>query len=343
MKYFAAVDQGGSKTEALVFNDAGEILAFGDDRSIRKPGESYAKMQGAWIAAAVTAALNKLKLSLSDLSGVSCALNGADWDEDYPRLQQLVMTHLHLPADSVLIFNDCIGAMRGGDLRLDGNVAVLCMGTGMNAAVRAADRREYIYGYYLNAPDQGGGALGTRAWQSMIDAHNGFIPPTLITDFALKRYGMYEECCIDGKPDMEGLYKKFTTNQIFFRNHDFCPILMQAAKAGDAAAQNILEEFCSRVLRYITAGAQRLGIEREAITLICTGNVFKGDGQLFFELITQQLLKIAPNIQCIPAKYEPVAGTALLLLDHLNAGSDQPQQIFRNFDLDARRFGLIRS
>ena len=49
MKYYLSIDQGGSKTDALIFTQEGRILAFADDRDLRAPGESYYQLQGRWI------------------------------------------------------------------------------------------------------------------------------------------------------------------------------------------------------------------------------------------------------------------------------------------------------
>ena len=327
MKYYLAIDQGGSKTEAVVFTDTGHILAFGDDRGLRNHGESYLAMQGTWIRLAAERALDKIGLTLADLSGTCCSLNGADWPEDYDRLRHLVSKELGLDETDILIVNDCIGAMRGGTS--GGNQAVLCAGSGMNCAVRAADGREYIYGYFVNAPDQGGGAIGTKVWQSILDAYTGLGPETCLTQLLLEKYG---------EPDLVSLYKKFTSAQVAFRNFDLCPLAMRAAKAQDPVAQEIIRVTAERMVQYMELGAQKLNLEKEEITLVMTGGVFKGDGKVLFDAVRNEIHRKHLDFTCTSARYEPVAGAALLLLDTLEP--EKRQAALDTFAQDAPHFAL---
>lgn len=327
MKCYLAVDQGGSKTEAVIFTEEGRILSFADDRGLRGPGESYLAMQGRWLRFAAERALEKAGRSMSDLAGASCSLNGADWPEDYDRLRKLVSDELGLEESSILIVNDCIGAMRGGSS--GGNQAVLCAGSGMNCAVRAADGRELIYGYFVNAPDQGGGAIGTKAWQSILDAYTGLGPKTVLTDLLLEKHG---------ETDLVELYKKFTTNRIVFRNYDLSPLAMRAAKMGDPVGRQIIETAAERMVKYMELGARELNLQDEQITLVLTGGVFKGDGQVLFDEIQHQIAQKQLHFTCTPAHYEPVAGAALLLLDEL--APEKREKALASFAEDAPRFNL---
>lgn len=327
MKYYLSIDQGGSKTEALIFTNEGQILAFADDRDFRKPGESYAQMQGCWIRYAAEKALKKAGLTLKNLDAACCSLNGADWDEDYIRLRKLVSKETGLPEKHVLIVNDCIGAMRGGTN--GGNQAVICAGTGMNCAVRAADGREEIYGYFVNAPDQGGGAIGTKAWQSIIDAYTGLGPKTMLTELLLEQHGEHE---------LVDLYKKFTTNRVVFRNYELSPLVMRGAKLGDDVSKEIVQTAAKRMVRYMENAAKKLNLQNEQVTLVLTGGVFKGDGEVLFQAIEQLIVQKGLKFVCTEAYYEPVAGAALLLLDELE--DELRPAAMEQFAKDAPNFGV---
>lgn len=329
MRHFLAVDQGGSKTEAIIFREDGAILAFEDDRDIRLPGESYAQKQGAWIRAAAEKALRACGIDRRDLSGASCALNGADWPEDYIRLQKLVSAELSMQEENILIVNDCIGAMRGG--ASSGNRAVICAGSGANCAVHAAGGEEHVFSYFVTPLDQGGGALGTQVWQRILDAHNGWGAKTLLTDLLLEKHGA---------ADLTSLYMKFTTNQILFKNYDLCPLLMRAAKKQDPVALEILEVAAKRMLHYIEQGIAQLNLTDTTVSLVLTGGVFKGDGHVFFDRIHRTVQEKGLNVVCVPGIYEPVAGTALLLLDQIQATDTAVQD---KFSACAEEFGLIQN
>lgn len=327
MKYYLSIDQGGSKTEALIFTNEGNILAFADDRDFRKPGESYAQMQGCWIRCAAERALQKAGLSLKDLDAACCSLNGADWDEDYVRLRKLVSGELDLAEERILIVNDCIGAMRGGTD--GGNQAVLCAGTGMNCAMRAADGREYIYGFFVNAPDQGGGAIGTKAWQSIIDAYTGLGPQTMLTKLLLEQHGERE---------LVELYKKFTSSRVMFKNYELSPLVMRGAKLGDKVSEEIIRTAAERMVCYMENAAKKLDLLDEQVTLVLTGGVFKGDGEMLFQAIEQRIRQRGLKFVCTAARYEPVAGAALLLLDEVE--TELRPAAMEQFAKDAVDFGV---
>jgi len=184
MQYHLAIDQGGTKTDALVFTQDGSILGIGNDRAIRTHSDNYQAQQAQFIRVAAENALKAANVSIADIASVRAALNGADWAHDYPRLQSLTARALIVPEEIVSIINDCIGAMRGGTA--EPRCAVVCVGTGLNCAAQNECGEQYIYGYFIPNRDQGALALGESAWCAMTDEWNGMGQATAITPEVLR-------------------------------------------------------------------------------------------------------------------------------------------------------------
>lgn len=331
MGFYLAIDQGGTKTDAIVVSASGDILSAGNDRTIRAYGENYALNQAQFIRLAAGNALSAAGIGIEQIDGVCAALNGADWDHDYPRLRALTADALETDPSKVTVINDCIGAMRGGTA--DRRCAVLCIGSGLNCAVRNGDEGEIIYGYFIAECDQGGGALGREVWRAVVDQYNGLGRETLLTPLTLEHFSM------DAIPQ---LYIAFTDGTIPFDLKRLAPVLMRAAVAGDAVALGIIAQTSDRLCRYITCAMDRLGMDDQPLTLVISGGVTKGDGCVLTDALRHRMRALKPAVRCVSAAYEPVAGTALVALDAQYARAI-PEEVNRRFCQSAQRIGLMRN
>src|SRR5688572_18357733 len=123
MKYFLAVDGGGSKTEALLVDETGRTVGEG------RGGPANYHMAG------MDGAMNAIRQAItSALQGrtptVSCfCLAAADMPHDFAELHRGLAT-LGLTGD-ILLYNDVINVFRAGS-RFPYGVGVVC-GTGFGA------------------------------------------------------------------------------------------------------------------------------------------------------------------------------------------------------------------
>ena len=327
--YLMGVDQGATKTIALVCDTSGYILGVGYDSGLisayyADTEKIYAKR----IKAACEKACVAAGIIFSQVSAVCGCVNGADWDFEYPIWEKELRETLSI--DDVIILNDCIGAMRGGSI--SANCAVVCAGSGLNAAVRREDGKEIIYGYYINNMHQGGSALGAAALQKVFDSDFGLCGPTMLTDLILN---------YTGHNSAEALLKDLSMNKYNLARKDIAPLLLRAYADGDVEANAIINEFSIGVSRYITVGAKRLDMENTVFDLVFSGSVFKNIGKLIAEEVFRSVQKEAPEARIVHAKLEPVCGAALTLLDKEYAGAT-PEKVYDVFKESARKSGLER-
>jgi len=330
MKYFLGVDQGGTKTIALVVDPGGNILGTGHEAGLisvyfdDKEGVFANRIRGAAEKACVAA-----RISLSQVTAVCGCLNGADWDFEYPVLKAELQKALGV--EDAVVLNDCVGGMRGGSA--SAACGVVCAGSGMNAAVRRADGKEIIYGYYVNGEHQGGGALGAAALRKVMEARLGICGETMLTGLILD---------FTGRRDAEELMIDLTVKGYELRHKDLAPALLKAYAAHDAEAADVVERFARGTSKYITAGMDRLGMSGEEMDLVLSGSVFKDIGTLVADRVFDYVSETEPRARKVHGRYEPVCGAALTLLDRFYRGP-LPQNVVDAFDKTAESNGMLRN
>jgi len=330
MKHFLGIDQGGTKTIAIVCDIEGNIKGVGYESGLETV--HFQDTAGIFInriRSAAEEACKKAGINLGDVSAVCGGLNGADWDFEYHALTEKLQQALLI--EDAIVVNDCIGAMRGGSDSK--NCAVVCAGSALNAAVRRADGEEIIYGYYIDGAHCGGSALGAGALRKVMQSHLQLCGETVLTDLVLS---------YTGHSNPEELLIELTMDRYKLHFKDLAPILLQAYADGDIEACSIVDEFNIGVAKYITAAIKRLDMTNISTDLVLSGSVFKNNGALAAEALYKEIIKETPNVNMIHGKYEPVCGTTLILLDR-EYNNNIPIEVNNNFEKTAGNNNLIRS
>lgn len=298
------VDGGTTKTVCLVADTEGCILGAGRSGRSNYGGLGEAVERTAdEVAKAVHQALRAAGLSSDDVAVGVFGLAGADWPEDYaPRAAALCARGL---ARRVLVKNDSVIALRAGTRQPYG-VGIAC-GTGTNTAIIAPDGREWQYGYWV---DYGGAAsVGRSALQAVLRGADSRGKPTSLSErvLAVLGYGTAEEmlrAMIGGE---------FDHHQVPI----LCPLVFECAFEGDEVATDIVVKLGQELALYATAAIRRFGMQAVAHDVVLSGSVFKGQGPLLVDTITQAVHAVAPQARIVRPRFEPVVGAVLLALDAL--------------------------
>jgi N-acetylglucosamine kinase-like BadF-type ATPase len=329
MEYFLGIDQGGTKTAAIVCCAEGEILGAGHDAGLA--GVYFSDSEELYlrrVADASKSACEAAGITLGMVSRACGGMNGADWDFEYPVLRERLSRALGL--GDVTVLNDCVAAMRGGSA--NPACAVICAGSGLNAAVRHSAGREIVFGYYVDQSCQGASALGVAALRKVAEAGAGLCGETMLTGLILGYTG-YETA--------EKLLIGISMREFQPEYKSFAPLLIEAYAAGDAEARDVAEAFSRGAARYIPAGMKRLGLSGSPLDVVFSGGVFKGAGTLIADRIFDYVSDAEPHVRKIHAKYEPVCGAALTLLDR-HYGGAVPERVGAAFGKSAETLGLLR-
>jgi N-acetylglucosamine kinase-like BadF-type ATPase len=301
MAYFLGIDQGGSKTQAIIGDDTGHILGLAKSRGAvhSSDGMNVAMMA---CGEACSKAVEEAGITFQDIYGVYGGLTGIDWPDEGELVGRALAETLGI--SNVHVVNDCLIALRGGtDAE---NSAIICAGSGLNCAVKAGNR-QIQYGFYIPDRIQGGMALGNATLQSVFDAEAGIAEKTSLTEACLSYFH---------KKTVDELLRSKVEGNIENLQILFLPrILEQQALLGDKVANSIFTDFALSLSPFIVSGMKKLNIVGEPIEIVLSGSIFKCKADALIKTLKRDLLEKIPTATVIDAEYEPIIGAYLMALD----------------------------
>jgi N-acetylglucosamine kinase-like BadF-type ATPase len=325
--YNLGIDQGGTKTVAIVADDEGHILGRGFGAGACHFFDGLPKAMAA-VETAVQGALAQAGLALRDLHAVSAGMAGANWPDEIAALEAGLRKLIAI--DNVRVCNDCLIALRGGTA--SPRCAVICAGTGLNVATRLTAAPHFVYNNYIEDTDQGAKALGGRALRAVFFSEIGALPPTTLTETALSFFGL---------ESVQSLLLAYQRSQLRQPIQSFSPFLFAAAEKSDRVALDVIYQFALSITRYPIAAIQKHGAHREEIDLVLSGGLFKAKCTLLAETIAAEIHRVAPAVRVIPAEYEPVVGALLQVLD-TTYNDKLPSSVMQNCRASAEKLELLR-
>lgn len=304
MQYILGLDQGGTKTAAIILDSKGNILGLGLSMGAyhTEDGIEYAMSA---VFEAVKAAEQSSHIKLSDIDILVAGMTGMDWPHERNLLKSALIHTTGIK--NVEVYNDCIIAMYGGLNKEYG--AVLCAGTGLNCAVRTPLGEEFILGFYIDDNAQGGSALGRRAIRKVLDAEIGLCHDTKLKEMVLN---------YTGKRTVEEFIYWYAINNDGIEGKNLVPEIMNIAKGGDEVANELLIEFSNDICKYIYAGLKKYDMLNLEVDIVLSGGIFKGEKNPLKEYVTKYTKEFAPKASIIDARYEPVVGAGIMGMLSLN-------------------------
>jgi len=312
-RFIVGVDGGTTKTIALIADDQGHILGAGRGGTSNWTGPDVERPMRV-VAETVQQARRQAGLSLQDLELGVFALAGADWPEDYERREKVLRGH-HL-ARQIIVKNDALAGWRAGTRQRYG-VGIVA-GSSSNTCITAPDGREYCFGYYVVY----GGAvdMGQEALYAVLRAEDGRGAPTQLSQVVLKRLGYLNP---------EQLLKAMVNNEIGLTPiMALCPLIFAAADSGDEVACEIVIKQGLALAEYAAAAIRRFKMQALEFDVVLSGSLFKGQGSLLVDTITQAIHRSAPRTRIVKANLEPAVGAVLLAYDAL--GLEVTEEIMKN-------------
>lgn len=326
--YNLAIDQGGTKTAAILADDEGHILGKGMGAGACHFFDGMPKAMAA-VSEAANAAFTQAGVSPKSLRAISAGMAGANWPEEIVALENGLRSLF--PVDNIRVYNDCLIAMRGGTSA--SRCSVLCAGTGLNAAARFRDEPPFVFNNYIEELDQGAKGLATRALQAIFFSEIGGLPPTVLTESALRLFELDE---------VNELLLAWQRKLLRKPIQDLSPLVFEAAKKSDAVALEIISQFGISISRYPIAAIQKHNMQNQELEVVLSGGLFKNKGFLLEETISIQILRVAPRARIVEAAFEPVVGAMLLVLDS-KYQEKIPPAIMQNCHASAAKFQLLRT
>ncbi len=96
-----------------------------------------------------------------------------------------------------------------------------------------------------------------------------------------------------------------------------CPLVFEAAYAGDKVAVEIVERQGRILGEYAVALIHRFDMHDLEFDVVLSGSVFKGVGPLLIDTVAQAVHRVAPRARLVRLAVEPALGAVLLAYDGL--------------------------
>lgn len=249
---FCAVDIGGTKSDAVLFDRSGRIASRRLSRGITPVDASFDEC--------VDHYMKTLTDILSDAQGrriVSTYCSVATVEHYTPAVQDALKRIdgtgvLRIEPDGLCLISSFLGHRDGASM--------IC-GTGSSLYVRHGDEFYRVggWGHYIDSCGSGF-VLGRLALRAALRAHDGRDGPTLLSDLLAEKIG---------RPAWDDYDRIYALGRPYVASLAGC--LFEAAKRGDAAAQKIFDE-CSSDLAELVQTARRR--EGKPLTVVLNGGVF---------------------------------------------------------------------
>jgi len=334
-----AIDGGNSKTDLALVAEDGKLLATVRGPGMRSPDDlgSWLEALGVLIARAQLEAGREGQMAARHIS--ACVAN-ADLPEEEERLAAALRA-LGWSATTA-VANDTFAVLRAGldpdALRGVGEgaapaaeraghwgVAVTC-GAGINCV--GVDQAGQTTGYLalgeISGDWGGGSGLGLAALWWAARAEDGRGPETALRHAVAAHFGVatVQEVTIGihlGKINDETL-------------RELAPVLLAVAATGDEVARELVRRQAEEISVMALTAMRRLGLTGLPTPVVLGGGVLTARDPLLITEVTNRITAAAPQAVVIIVAVPPVAGAALLGIDHVGAGLDAERRLRAAYD-----------
>ena len=323
-----AIDGGNSKTDLALVAEDGALLATVRGPGMRSPDDlgSWLEALGALIARAQLEAGREGQMAARHIT--ACVAN-ADLPEEEERLAAALRALGW--SQTTAVANDTFAVLRAGldpDLLAGSGhwgVAVTC-GAGINCVgVDPAGRTTGYLALGEISGDWGGGSgLGQAALWWAVRAEDGRGPQTALRQAVAAHFGV---------PTVRDVTISIHLGKINDETlRELAPVLLAVAAAGDEVARKLVLRQAEEISIMALTAMRRLGLTALPTPVVLGGGVLTARDPLLITEITNRITAAAPQAVMIVVAVPPVAGAALLGLDHVGAGPDAERRLRAAYD-----------
>jgi N-acetylglucosamine kinase-like BadF-type ATPase len=300
-RYFLGIDIGATKSHALIADERGHAVGFGQSGSGNYEDVGWDGLREA-LHTITDQALVTAGIERERLAGVGLGIAGYDWPgEQDPTRQAIESLGLSAPFEFV---NDAVIALLAGATQGWG-VAVVA-GTSNNCRGRDHRGREgRVTGCGPAFGEFGGaGELVDKAIQAVSMAWTRRGPATQLVEAFTQ---------MAGAADVEDLLEGLALGR-YHLSHAVAPVIFQVAAQGDEVAQSIIR-WAGRELGSLAVGViHQLGFESLDFEVVMAGSLYEG-GPLLIEAMRVEIHATAPGARLVRLKVPPVVGGVLLAME----------------------------
>lgn len=298
MRYFLGIDVGSSKTHALIADETGACIGFGEAGGGNHQAVGYEGLtrvvQKSFEGARQTSGVTKDRIA-----GAGFGVAGYDFPSDRDgHLHAIAALRLSCPVEVV---NDganglISGTSHGVGVNVTAGSGVNCRGRGKNGKEGRIVGNGVTFGEY-------GGAIEIvyRAMQFVSYAWIKRIPPTRLTKIFLEATGAKDE-----EDLMEGL-----SNDHYHLFPYIAIEVTNAAREGDHAALEVIRWSGEELGWLAVSVARQIEMESDEVEIVQSGSVFEA-GELIMRPMQNIVTKYLPKAKMLRLDGPPVVGPLML-------------------------------
>jgi N-acetylglucosamine kinase-like BadF-type ATPase len=321
-----AIDGGNSKTDVALVATDGTVLAsvrgLGASREDYGTEGAMRRLADLVRQAATRAGLPAPRFGAPIASHVSACLAGADLPEEEAELTEALRGQGW--AESAVALNDTFAVLRAGVCGSGETppwgVAITC-GAGINCVAVAPDGRVARYLALGMLTGDWGGGLGLSQhimWHAM-RAEDGRGPATALAAAVAAHFGL---------PSVTDVAIAVHKGQLGEADLLSLPsVLFTVAAAADEVASGLVTRQADEICLMAVTAMRRLGLPSDGIPVALGGGLLEANDATLLAAITQRLTADAPGAAARVVDIPPVAGAALLGLDHVGCGLAAERQL----------------
>jgi N-acetylglucosamine kinase-like BadF-type ATPase len=296
--FFLGVDVGGTKSHALIANEEGRAVGFGEGGAGNYEVVGWDGLRQT-LQTVTEQALSSAEIRRGQIAGAGFGIAGYDWPGEREPTVEAIET-LGLKAPYALVNDATVGLLAGAS---EGWGVVVVAGTSNNCRGRDQQGRTgRVTGCGPWFGEYGGAAeLVAKAVQGVGLAWTKRGPETRLSEAFIRLAGAA------GVADLlEGLYLGR-----YHLSAGAAPLVFQVAAEGDGVAQETIR-WAGRELGSLAVGVIRqLEFEEQDFEVVLSGSLYDG-GPMLTEAMQETILAVAPGACLVRLTVPPVAGGVLL-------------------------------
>ncbi len=304
MKYFLGIDVGSSKTHALIVDETGRSVGFGNSGGGNHQSAGYDGLANI-LRQSFEPARQMAGISARQIASAGFGVAGYDFESDREgHLTAIASLGLSCPFEVVNDgFNGLLaGATRGIGVNVTSGSSNNCRGRNKVGRIGRIVGNGALFGEY-----GGGIEIARKALQMVNYAWIRRIPPTRLTAVLLEATGATDELDL-----MEGM-----SNDYYHLFPYIAVDVISAARAGDAAACDVMRWAGEELGWLAVAVARQIEMQDEEVEVIQSGSVFKA-GAMLTDPMREVVLAHCPGAILKPLDGPPVVGSVILGMEQID-------------------------
>lgn len=297
-RLFLGVDGGGSKTRAVVIAEDGERVLGEGAAGASNPMRVGFPSALAAIREAIDEALHAANAKFDGIAAATIGLAGVRRTEIrlrmHAELQRFGFASLHLMTDSdIALYGATDGA--AGVVVIAGTGSICC-------GINSHHRRACTGGWGPMVGDEGSGIwIAQRALRAIAQASD---ERSAETSLVIAAYDYFNVNNFD-----ELASEIYSANMTNARIAGFARCVIEASRAGDEVAREIVTDAGHEIGVLVTTTIKRLNMKHETFRVAYVGGVFAA-GEMVMQPLREAVKRAAPHATIAPPMYPPAIAAA---------------------------------